>query len=252
MRRLPFWGLQSAELAIALILVDVSVHISHAGLLVAAAAALGILALSARGPLGLLRVCSQRTHVVLCVPVAGLVLVAPILPALRPGTGGIVVVVVAMLALLRLATITRTDPRPRQQDHGGRMAGAGHRCLGHASRRQAFPPIPPIPPIPVNTTDPPAVPRPGPDVTSDPLRRRGAAGSTSDLLARLAGEASATGKKAARQHRPAVEAERQAGHPLARPGGGPDNVGHSAAADATQPDGRDHRLTRPPADEATG
>ena len=122
-RRLPFWGLQVTELAIALILVDVSVHIPRAGLLVVAAAALGILALSARGPLGLLRICSQRTHVLACVVVAVLLLVAPILPALRPDTAGIVVVAVAMLALLRLATITSTDPRPPTKATGGAWPG---------------------------------------------------------------------------------------------------------------------------------
>ena len=43
-RWMPFWLLQVMELAVALILVDVSVHVNNSGLLVAAALAFALLA----------------------------------------------------------------------------------------------------------------------------------------------------------------------------------------------------------------
>ena len=212
-RRLPFWALQTAELAIALILVDVSVHINRAGLLVAAAAALGILALSARGPLGVLRVCSQRTHVRLCVPVGALLLVAPVLPAVRPGTAGIVTVVLAMLAFLRLATITLADPRPAKAAAGGAWPGQ----LIDASATVSGAGVTADPTDPARVRDAAGAGNEHPQAAAAPTaatgdggarsgRPTGSAVSSSDRLARLAGEAIATGQKAARQHRPAVEA----------------------------------------------
>ena len=65
---IPFWALQVAEIGVALLLVTQSVHVGHGGLLIATGAALAALAVTADGPLGIDRICSQRLHYVLVVP----------------------------------------------------------------------------------------------------------------------------------------------------------------------------------------
>ncbi len=124
-----------------------SVHIAHSGLLLAAAAAFALLALTARGPLGLARVCGPRLHATLDIVVALAVAAAPIVPALRPDITGIVVVEVAALAWVRLATLTRYTRAPAPADDAPRLAG------------------PPVPADPVTRgtgpVDVPAPPAPG-------------------------------------------------------------------------------------------
>ncbi|HXW39371.1 MAG TPA: hypothetical protein VEJ44_06730, partial [Acidimicrobiales bacterium] len=80
--RLPFAVLQVAELVVALVLVDVATHIARGSLLLITAGALALLALTAKGPLGLVRVCPRRLHVVLSVVLSGLALVAMVVPRL--------------------------------------------------------------------------------------------------------------------------------------------------------------------------
>ncbi len=91
-----------------------SVHIGRGGLLLVAGAALGLLALTARGPLGLVKVCGARLHAVLDVAAGILLAASPLVPALRPGLLGIVAVEVVALTWLRVTTLTRytnrTDP----------------------------------------------------------------------------------------------------------------------------------------------
>ncbi len=72
-----------------------------------AAAAFASLALTARGPLGLARVCGPRLHLPLDIAVAVALAAAPVVPALRPDGVGIVVVELAALAWVRVATLTR-------------------------------------------------------------------------------------------------------------------------------------------------
>jgi hypothetical protein len=112
-RWVPFWVLQAAELAVALVFVDVAVHLDSEGALIGGAALLALLALTARGPLGIARICPKPVHVVLAV-VAGLAIaLSPILPVLRPDLAGIVVAEFAAVGLIRLATLTRTaEPAP--------------------------------------------------------------------------------------------------------------------------------------------
>jgi hypothetical protein len=88
-------------------LAELSIHIGHSGLLLAAAGAFAFLAVTARGPLGLARLCGPRLHATLDIVVALALATAPIVPALRPDGAGIVVVEVAALAWVRLATLTR-------------------------------------------------------------------------------------------------------------------------------------------------
>ncbi len=72
-----------------------------------AAGAFALLAVTARAPLGLARVCGPKLHATLDVVVAVAVAAAPILPALRPDITGIAAVEVAALAWVRLSTLTR-------------------------------------------------------------------------------------------------------------------------------------------------
>jgi hypothetical protein len=88
-------------------LAELSIHIGHSGLLLAAAGAFAFLAVTARGPLGLARLCGPRLHATLDIVVALALATAPIVPTLRPDGAGIVVVEVAALAWVRLATLTR-------------------------------------------------------------------------------------------------------------------------------------------------
>jgi hypothetical protein len=85
----------------------VAVHIGHSDLLLVAAVVFGVLALTSRGPLGLVRACGPRLHAVLDVTAAVLLALAPLVRPLRPGVIGIVVIEVVAVGWLRLATVTR-------------------------------------------------------------------------------------------------------------------------------------------------
>jgi hypothetical protein len=78
---------------------------------------------TARGPLGLARVCGPRLHATLDIVVALAVAAAPIVPALRPDITGIVAVEVAALAWVRLSTLTRYTRMPSST--GPDVSGAG-------------------------------------------------------------------------------------------------------------------------------
>jgi hypothetical protein len=88
-------------------LAGLSIHLRHSGLLLAAAGAFALLAITARGPLGLARLCGPRLHATLDIVVAVAVAAAPIIPALRPDITGIATIEVTALAWVRLATLTR-------------------------------------------------------------------------------------------------------------------------------------------------
>jgi hypothetical protein len=119
--------MQAAEVVVALVFVDISVHVSDGGLLVAAAIAFFTLAVTAQGPLGIFRICGQRLHLIVAMAVAVAVALAPIIPALRPDVEGIIVVEFGAIGLIRLATFTqmteataplravRTGPRRRSR-----------------------------------------------------------------------------------------------------------------------------------------
>jgi len=107
-------------------LAELSIHIRHSGLLLVAAGAFALLAVTARGPLGLARVCGPRLHGTLDIVVALAVAAAPILPALRPDVTGIAVVEVTSLAWVRLATLTRyTRPAATPLAAEGPMSADG-------------------------------------------------------------------------------------------------------------------------------
>ncbi len=100
--------LQLAELGIAAVFVDVSVHLTTSGVLLPAAGVLVALSFTAQGPVGVLRLCPRPLHVLLAVGASVVVGFAPILPPLRPDLAGIVVAEFAAIGLIRLATLTRT------------------------------------------------------------------------------------------------------------------------------------------------
>jgi len=95
------------EYLVAGALAGLSVHIHRSGLLLVAAGAFALLAVTARGPLGLARVCGPRLHATLDIVVAVAVAAAPVIPALRPDITGIAVVEVTAVAWVRLSTLTR-------------------------------------------------------------------------------------------------------------------------------------------------
>ncbi|HTZ10527.1 MAG TPA: hypothetical protein VMB72_15745 [Acidimicrobiales bacterium] len=121
---MPFALHQLVEYLLALVLATSSVHVARGGLLVGGGAAFAVLALTAPGPLGALRVRRVGLHATLDVVVPVLMALAPALPALRPGAAGIAVVELAALAWIRLATLTRY-PRPTPATAPGTGAGPG-------------------------------------------------------------------------------------------------------------------------------
>jgi hypothetical protein len=181
-RPFPVWVLQVTELIVAVVFVDVSVHVSGGGLLVAAAVAFAALAITAEGSLGLLRIWPPRLHIALVVAVAALVAATPVLPALRPDIEGIIVLEFGAIGLIRVATLTRTSERPRA---AGTRRGSQRVIDTTASVVDPGDPVAPGPP-----------PTPPGPAGAGAARRAG----------RTAGAAATAGKRLVATHRPAAEA----------------------------------------------
>jgi len=109
-RPFPFALHQLLEYVVAASLVGLSLHTPDAGLLLAGAVAFGLLAATARGPLGVARWCGGRLHAALDLAVAAALMAAPALPALRPGALGLVAVEIVAVMWLRVVTLTRYTP----------------------------------------------------------------------------------------------------------------------------------------------
>ena len=121
---MPFWVVQATEIAAGVVFADVSIHVGNPGLLVAAALAFFALAVTARGPLGIIRVCSQQLHLVLAMSVAAAVAVAPVVPVLRPDIEGIIVLEFGAVGLFRVCMLTRVAPSsPVPPEGTGRRPG---------------------------------------------------------------------------------------------------------------------------------
>jgi len=182
---MPFWLLQVMELVVALILVDVSVHVDNSGLLVAAALAFALLAVTANGPLGMVRICRPRLHLTLVVAVAAVVALAPLLPAARPDIEGIIVIEFGAIGLIRLATLTDVNPssrRSKARQADGRVIEATAAVVEEVTPRAAAPDQAAT--APTSTT-----------------------GAAARRLGRATGVASVSGRHAVARHRP--EAEKQ-------------------------------------------
>jgi hypothetical protein len=174
--------LQAAEVVVALVFVDISVHVSNGGVLIGGAGILILLAVTADGPLGILRLCGRRLHVSLMVAVGALLALAPVLPALRPDIEGIIVIEFGAVGLIRLATLTRTasGPSANSDDRTGHVPGV---IDATATERVPAP-------------ESPHSPTPGPQ-----------AGAAARWLGRATGSAAAGGRRMVADHRPEVEAQ---------------------------------------------
>jgi hypothetical protein len=200
-RWLPFWVLQVTELVMAVALAYFSVRVSHGGVLVVGAGVFALLALTARGPLGILRICGPRLHVTLTIACSVVLALAPVVPAFRPDIQGIIVLEFVMVGVIRLATFTRVAAPvgPGAGGGGGRRART---MVIDASVVVAEAGSPggerPIPTTARSAGDPvPAehAPKPSP-----------APGAAARWLGRTTGTMAASGKRAVAQHRPEVEA----------------------------------------------
>ena len=173
--RIPFWALQVLDLGVAFLLVTQSVHVGHGEILVAAGAALAVLALTADGPLGIYPICSQRVHVTLVIGVACSMAVAACLPAVRPDLEGLLVIGLAVVALIVLASRTAITGGRRR-----RTPGRGAVIDATAT---------------VATPEPRTVRTVPSDAGDSAIRKAG----------RTTGAAAAAGRRAVDEHRPAVE-----------------------------------------------
>ncbi len=117
---MPFWILQLAELLAAVALADLSLHVDRGGLLVAGTAVFALLAITAKGPLGLVRLVPRRLHVYAVCGVAVVFALAPIVPQFRPDASGIIIIEFGAVGLFRLATLTRTDLPVRAPERVGK------------------------------------------------------------------------------------------------------------------------------------
>ena len=107
------------------------VHVRNGGMLIGAGIFLGVFALFADGPIGLFRFVTPRTHLRVLAVFGVLLLLAPIVPTLRPDIEGILVLAFSAVALLRLATITRiTDHTPAPEASPATADGSDSRDLG--------------------------------------------------------------------------------------------------------------------------
>ncbi len=182
-RRFPFWALQVTEIVVALVFVDISIHVDSGGLLIGAAVLFMILAATADGPLGIARICSQRLHVILVVVAAVLIGLTPIIPAVRPDIQGIIVIEFGVVGLIRLATLTTlTDA----------AEGARPRTAHRSSVIDATATVSP------SSRPPPSTPSGGP--SSSP------ADEAARWAGRTAAAAAASGREAAAKYRPEAEA----------------------------------------------
>ena len=179
--RIQFWALQVLELGVAFLLITQSVHVGRGAVLVAGGAVFGILALTADGPLGVLRVCGQRLHVVVVAGAALALGALSLVPSLRPDLEGLLVIAGAVVAIVFLAT--RTVTSPGRSGRRGRRTGRGPVIDATA------------------TVSTPAGPEPNPDADGP----SGDVDSAIRRAGRTTGAAAAAGKRAVDEHRPQVE-----------------------------------------------
>jgi hypothetical protein len=183
--QLPFWALQVLELGVAFLLVTQSVHVARGGLLVAGGIVLFVLAVTADGPLGVVRVCGRRLHRVLVMVTAVVLAVGCAIAALRPDVEGLLVIGAAVVALVLLAARTTVT--------GGR----GRRRRGSGGRGEVIDATATVTPSPDQVNpDPEPDPDPDPDPDADSALRR---------AGRTTGAAAAAGRRAVDDHRPQVE-----------------------------------------------
>ena len=145
--------------------------------MIGAAAVLFLMAIVADGPLGIFRIVSRDLQVHMAVVVAIIFAIAVWLPGVRADSEEKVVVMVASIGLIRVATLTRTSA-----GRGRRRRAPGRGEVIDATATVASPDPQPAPSVP-------------PDSGDSAIRKAG----------RTTGAAAAAGKRAVDEHRPIVE-----------------------------------------------
>ncbi|HEX4245002.1 MAG TPA: hypothetical protein VHY77_05500 [Acidimicrobiales bacterium] len=219
---MPFWILQLAELLAAVALADLSLHVDRGGLLVAGTAAFALLAITANGPIGLVRVVPRRLHVYAVCVVTVVFALAPILPQIRPDASGIIIIEFVAIGLFRLATLTNTVVTVRPP-RASRSPGVGQAPAPAAAAPAADPSADPPgqgpasqPVLPGHAPDPSSGAMATPRSTAPPTTNDGA--STTETAGRwISRQASAAVQHAtiaaeaaaltAEKHKPAAKAQ---------------------------------------------
>lgn len=189
----PFWILQLAEILSVLALADLSLHVSRGGVLLVAGAVFAALALTADGPLGLIRIFGRRFHVRLVVVVSVLVAVSPVVPSIRPDVEGIIILELVAVGIIRLATLVNTDPRPA-------------RLIGIRGSGRVLDATATVAPSPSARPRPDPSPPPGSPGRSF-LPTEETVGSAARWAGRAAGAASSAASRTSAKHGPATKAQ---------------------------------------------
>jgi hypothetical protein len=208
----PFWILQAAEILSVLALADLSLHVDRGGVLAVSGGVFAALALTTDGPLGVIRVFGRKRHVLLAVVAAVLVALSPIVSPIRPDIEGILILEIAAIGIIRLATLVNTDPRP---DRPRRPRGS--RRLVEATAATVPATAPPATTAP--TAPPPASTRPEPFPSPSPsastrrtlLPNPERVGAAARWAGRATGAATAAASRTTVKHGPAAKAQAKRG-----------------------------------------
>ncbi|HEX3839605.1 MAG TPA: hypothetical protein VHU85_02330 [Acidimicrobiales bacterium] len=203
----PFWILQTAEVLSVVALADLSLHVDRGGVLAVAGGIFAALALTADGPLGIVRIFSRKLHVVLVVVTAALVALSPVVSGIRPDIEGILILEIAAVGIIRLATLVNTDPHPV-----GPRGLRGSRRVVDASATVTVTPSPARASAPVS--DPASTPpAPEPEPSAPPSAARSLfpseeqVGGAARWAGRAAGAASSAASRTTAKHAPAAKAQ---------------------------------------------
>jgi hypothetical protein len=206
---MPFWVIQALEITVALIFVDISVHVADGGLLIAAAIALFALAVTAQGPLGIFRICGPRLHLLLVTVTAAVVAVAPVVPTLRPDIEAIIVLEFGAVGLIRVATLTHTTA-PVRAPSGRPRPGSPviETTAVEVAASAAAAPAAPAASAPAASA-PAASDAAASEADADATPQRGATGTgvAARWAGRMTGAASTSGKRVVAAYRPEAEAQ---------------------------------------------
>ncbi|HWE71310.1 MAG TPA: hypothetical protein VG205_13160 [Acidimicrobiales bacterium] len=208
----PFWILQAAEILSLLALADLSLHVDRGGVLAVSGGVFAALALTTDGPLGLIRIAGRKLHVLLVVVAAVLVALSPIVSPLRSDIEGILILEVAAIGIIRLATLVNTDPRPARPrgPRGSRrvVEASATASPATASPATASPAIAPTAP-PRASTRPERSPSPSPSAS---IRRTllpspESVGAAARWAGRATGAATSAASRTTAKHGPTAKAQ---------------------------------------------
>ncbi|HEX3461224.1 MAG TPA: hypothetical protein VHT49_09990 [Acidimicrobiales bacterium] len=191
----PFWVLQAAEILSVVALADLSLHVDRGGVLTVAGGVFAALALTADGPLGIVRIFSRKLHVVVVVVVAVVVALSPAVSAIRPDIEGILILEIAAVGIIRLATLVNTDPRS-----AGPKGRRGSRPVVDATATVTVR----TPPASVPTEPEPSAP---PAAGRSLFPREERVGAAARWAGRAAGAATSAASRTTAKHGPTAKAQ---------------------------------------------